>query len=175
MAITKIAEVNGTGSSGSIVFTSIPQTYTDLLLVISGRTTATGNHVSTLQFNSNSGANYNFRFLQGTGGAASSGAATSTTSFQIGYVNDAGTTSNTFCNQSVYIPNYTSSTAKSMSVDSVQENNGAQGLGWINAGSWSLTSAITAIDCGVSSGFWTSTSTVSLYGITKGSGGASVS
>jgi hypothetical protein len=174
MTISLISTVTASGSSAAIDFASISQSFTDLFAVISGRTSATGNIVSTLQFNSDTGANYSFRYLQGTGGAASSSAGTGTTSIQLGYANDAGTTASTFCSQSIYIPNYTSASAKSISVDSVQENNGAQGLSWINAGRWTGTAAITFLSFGVASGNWVSGSTISLYGILKGSGGATV-
>lgn len=165
----------GAGGATSIDFSSIPGTYTDLQLVISARTSATGNIVDAVIFNSDSASNYSFSFLQGTGGAASSGNSTGTTSIQIGYVNDAGTTSNTFANQVIYIPNYTASTSKSMSIDTVQENNGTQALSWINAARWSGTAAITSLSVLLSSGNFVQYSTASLYGILKGSGGATVS
>jgi len=83
-------------------------------------------------------------------------------------------TANTFGNGSLYIPNYAGATNKSLSFDSVAENNATSAWLQITAGLWSSTAAITRITL---SG-WTALaagSTVSLYTITKGSGGATVS
>jgi hypothetical protein len=86
--------------------------------------------------------------------------------------NGSGSTSNTFSNLSVYIPNYTGSTAKGVSIDSVTENNGTNAFQVIAAHLTNSTSAVTSIGffSTTSSSFLTGT-TISLYGITKGSDG----
>jgi hypothetical protein len=114
------------------------------------------------------------RFLLGTGSAVSSTAQTSTYGLA-GYFNNANQTASTFNNAELYIPNYAGSTNKSFSVDSVNENNATLVDTAIMAGLWANTAAITSISIAGFSQSITQYSTASLYGILKGSGGASVS
>ena len=113
----------GSGGASSVSFSSIPSTYTDLLVKSSARTLVSAvNEDLTITFNSASAGTW--RALYGTGSAAGS-----TTNASIGFVGEATgntATSNTFCNMEVYIPNYNSSNIKSMSVDSVTENNATE-------------------------------------------------
>lgn len=169
----------GAGGAASIDFTSIPGTYTDLLLVFATRDTTSGTTDGgfALRFNSDSGSNYAHRHLGGNGSSAASGSSSAFSLFyNVGYGGDpyAGTTANTFGNVSIYIPNYAGSTAKAMSADAVGETNGTTAYQSITAGSWSGTAAITAIKL-LPATLFAQYSTASLYGILKGSGGASVS
>jgi len=61
----------GTATS-SITFSSIPQTYTDLVMVINTKQTATPNRWTTIRLNSDTGTNYSYTSLEGSGSAASS-------------------------------------------------------------------------------------------------------
>ena len=154
-------------AAASIEFTSIPQTYTDLVLLISARTDfSTGAVQGLISFNSDT-SNFSSRYLLGSGSAASSG----TLARYIGQSQPSTYTANTFTNKSVYIPNYTSSTSKSYSVDSVEENNATLAYQDIVAGLWTGTSAISSIQIGLSGGNYVAGSTISLYGILKGSDG----
>ena len=174
MSISLISTVTvGAGGAASIDFTSIPSTYTDLMLVASTR--ASDGYPDTgiwVQFNGST-TSYSRRTLYGTGTASASTNAT-----DIFFWSPATTaTSNTFGNSTVYIPNYAGSTNKSVSVDSVNENNATYDILGITAGLWSNTSAITSIKI-VSATATTllQYSSASLYGITKGSsGGVTVS
>ena len=113
----------GSGGSASIAFTSIPQTYTDLVLKFSGRNSRSGADLQefSMTFNSNTSANYTTRWLRSTGTSASSNTFASYNSFpEMGQ--PAGTvTSNVFSNYDIYIPNYTGSNNKSVSIDGVTE------------------------------------------------------
>ena len=61
----------GSGGVSSIDFTSIPQTYTDLLLKLSFRVNSSNtDNYFNLNFNSNSSAVYSYRGLNGTGSSA---------------------------------------------------------------------------------------------------------
>jgi hypothetical protein len=73
-----IATANGTGSNSTITFSSIPSTYTDLVLIIGGGSTS-ASVVSQLQFNGDTGSNYSWTALYGTGSAASSARSSNTT------------------------------------------------------------------------------------------------
>ena len=158
----------GSGGAASITFSSIPQTYDGLYLVVSGRDTGDSNGgVIKLGFNSSS-ANYSYRWLQGSGSAASSASSTS-------YIQMRNTpssaTANTFGSTMIYIPNYASSNYKSASADSVGEHNGTEAYQTITAGLWSDTSAITSIQLYVGLGNFAQYSSASLYGVTAGSDG----
>lgn len=160
----------GAGGQAAIDFTSIPQTYTDLYLVISAR--AAGNFIgddSYLVFNDNT-SGYSSRRLYGYNSATASDTKSGNTSQALtGAISAGQDTANTFGSVTIYIPNYTASTAKSVSSDGVQENNGI-GFHSITASSWTGTAPITKITFKA----WSNTnlvqySTASLFGITKGS------
>jgi hypothetical protein len=55
----------GSGGAASMEFTSIPSTYTDLVVKISGRSDNTGSFANYLRFNSDSGNNYTWINLYG--------------------------------------------------------------------------------------------------------------
>ena len=154
-------------AAASIEFTSIPQDGTDLYAVISTRSTISGVGDVIYVRPNGSSANLLGRRLQGNGSAASSG-----TSSDVDFViNASSATSNTFGNASLYIPNYAGSTNKSMSSDSVNENNATESYQRIHAGVWSDTAAITSLGFTILSGNLVAGSTISLYKITKGSDG----
>jgi hypothetical protein len=160
----------GSGGASSIDFTSIPATYTDLVIKLSSRTSdTTGNDSSAiaLQFNGDTTSSYQRRTLYGDGGAVGSTNA-STTEMRIGFTDTNGNTANTFGNCEIYIPNYAGSTYKSVSVDAVTEANVAQFIyAALVAGLWSNTAAITSIKLYAPSYNFVQHSTASLYGIKK--------
>ena len=159
-------------AAASIEFTSIPQDGTDLVALISLRGNNSGVADDPIyRFNSDSGSNYSYRFLVGDGSTATSGSAATTFNY-LGNSNGNTSTSNTFGNQILYIPNYTSSSAKSSSVDSVSENNATNAFQRIVANLWTGTAAITTFTVtSATSTQFLAGSTISLYKITKGSDG----
>jgi hypothetical protein len=170
-----------TSTSSSVTFSSIPQTYTDLKLVISARDSSTGANWSRIKFAFNgtsSTTNWSGRELYGTGsGSGSSWNYGTSDSAAGGFATTADVTTNTFGNTEIYIPNYTSSNYKSISTDSVTENNATSALAGFEASLWSNTAAITSIELTLSTGNFISGSTFYLYGIsnvtstTKATGG----
>jgi len=158
----------GSGGAASIDFTSIPQTYTDLVIKVSYRSTATpGVAVDNLnaQFNGNTAVVYSEKGVGGNGSAAYSQQYTRNL-VGVGLGNSANSTANTFGNTDIYIPNYTSSNYKSSSADGVTENNATASWVEMDAGLFSNTSAITSIKltCG---GNFVQYSTAYLYGISN--------
>jgi hypothetical protein len=161
----------GSGGAANIEFTSIPATYTDLLLRVSHRTdravsldgfymTING---STL---SSSGAT---KYLLGDGSSVSSGA--SSGFLQIGASTGSSATANTFASSNIYITNYTNTSAyKSISFDNVTENNATSSWCFLGAGLYSInTNAITSLRIlsGTGSVNLVQYSTAYLYGISN--------
>jgi hypothetical protein len=167
----------GSGGASGITFSSIPATFTDLVVKASLR----GNGSSTvfsllLRVNGDSGgSNYVYRNLfANTGGINSENATTSFASFVFSPGNT--TNANTFSNTEIYISNYAGSTSKTFFGENQAENNNTNGYNSITAARWTGTAAITSINLiEGSSGTFREFSSASLYGITKGSGGATVS
>jgi hypothetical protein len=141
----------GSGGSSTISFTSIPQTYTDLKIVFSGRGIRTGQMVdlARITFNGSSAAEYSLKNIYGDYTAAySSGSSGQTSLIPQGFVPASSATANVFGNNEIYIPNYTSANFKSVSFDIVLENNSStanEGYLTLTAGLWSNTAAITSI------------------------------
>lgn len=156
----------GAGGAASITFSSIPSTYTDLKIVLSSRSARTndsGGSDGKMEFNGDTGANYSSRVLFNA-----SGSPLSFTSTSITYLSSSNTqTANTFGNTELYIPNYTSSTAKSVSIDTVAENNSATNYQELVASLWTGTSAITSIKLTDNQGGFLQYTTAYLYGISK--------
>lgn len=151
--------------TATVTFSSIPGTYTDLVLVMSVRSARASQRRDALDIGFNaSTANFSGRRLRGSGSAASS----ATITRFIAEVPAATATSNTFSNVEIYIPNYAGSTNKSFSVTSVQEDNQAEAYIDAVAGLWSNTAAITEIAItSTNSANLLSTSSFFLYGIIK--------
>jgi len=111
------------------------------------------------------------KVLYGTGSVTGS---YSDTSAEIGDAPAASSTASTFGNTSIYFTNYAGSSNKSFSLDGVRENNATSSTQQIQASLWSSTAAITNLSFTIVGNF-VQYSTASLYLVTKGSGGASVS
>lgn len=155
----------GAAGANNLTFSSIPQTFTDLVVKISGRTLA-GGVADALGMYINGVQSNRVRIsLTGNGAGASSDTSTYR---DIGASNAQGTTTNTFSNAEVYLPNYRSSTAyKSFSVDSVYENNATTAGVTFIAGLWSSTAPITSLmfDSASAGVNFVQYSTFTLYGI----------
>lgn len=162
-------DVSASAGVASIEFTNINQSFDDILIVISGRTTS---NVASEQWvfceiNINGqgiGTNQTGRHLSGRTSADSF-----TTAGRF-YSSSSASNGSTFGNAQIYFPNYTGSTNKSFSIDSVSEDNSATG-GFVHlgAGLWSQTAAITSIAFTPrsSAGNFAQHSTATLYGIKR--------
>jgi hypothetical protein len=151
-------ELNTTAAS--VTFNNIPQSgYTDLKVVFSTRNTGS---VSGVRLGINgSNANFSNRYIEGNGSSVASG----TLNQYIGAETPSSATASTFGNGEFYIPNYTGSNFKSISADSVTENNNTTAYTDFNALLWSQTAAITSLNIFVGGGAFDIGSTFSLYGI----------
>lgn len=154
----KIATASGTGSSGSITFSSIAGIYTDLVVVCAARLT-TGAGDLLFEFNGDTGSNYSTTYLTGTGSAASSGRFSN----QIKTYNDVnGYVDTTNAHNSItHIMNYSNSTTYKTLMS--RSNNAAGGTD-ATVSLWRSTAAIIQVRIYLSNNFATS-STFTLYGI----------
>jgi hypothetical protein len=156
----------GSGGAADIEFTSIPATYTDLVILSSLRTTVSDDFDGIRMTFNGASANRSIKRLYGLG-TGSPG--TSSNSYMM--ASQASTslnTSNTFGNGFCYIPNYRSSNYKSASSDEVSENNATTAIAEIDANLWSDTSAITSIQLvSENAANFLEHSTAYLYGISN--------
>jgi hypothetical protein len=159
----------GSGGAASIEFTSIPQDGTDLWLLINARDSnpLVGPSIF-VRVNSDSSSNYTLVRLRGDGSTADS--LTFTTTRFRPVITGSLATANTFSNNSFYFSNYSGSTNKSVSIDSVNENNATDADQLLFAGIYNDTAAITSISLTPATSF-VEHSTASLYKITSGSDG----
>jgi len=153
----------GGGGAAYVEFTSIPQTYTDLNIVISGRNTSSGDWFS-MNFN---GSTSTFTGKQIFADGSGKYTYNKTNNDEFGVIPNSSLTASTFGNTSLYISNYTSSNNKSFSVESVSENNATTALMALTSGLWSTSSAITSVRLPISANTFTEYSTAYLYGISN--------
>jgi hypothetical protein len=162
---TLIASVTvGVAGATSIDFNSIPQTATDLKVVLS-ENSGTGGPTPRVRFNGST-SSYSEKLLYGNGSSASS-ASTSGADHLEWITNGTSATNSIFGNAEFYIPNYTSINYKSVSGDSVQEANSTAVSAYLDAGLWSNTAAITSISIYAYFGLFSQYSTAYLYGISN--------
>ena len=161
----KIASVTvGSGGASTVDFTSIPSTYTDLLVRVSARKTTTGGSNLQLQFNGST-TTYTQRTIIGNGSTIASYNDASEIGFM--YVTTSSETANTFNSTDIYLPNYAGSNNKSVSIDSVTENNASSANATLTAALWSTSAAINRVYLQIANGggVFAQHSTVTLYGI----------
>jgi hypothetical protein len=166
MAMTLVSTVTvGSGGASSIQFTSIPQTGKDLLVLVSGRASWASAIRGQIEFQFNSSSTgYSAKAFGGYNSALFQQNDTSADRIRLlNSIPAALATANTFNNVALYVANYTSSTAKSVSLDGAMENNAAtSGLG-IVAGNWSITNAIDTVRVSHDQDNFVQHSTASLY------------
>jgi hypothetical protein len=165
----------GSGGASEIVFSSIANTYTDLKLVYSTRGSQAGFHTQGIRLTVNgTTSGYTTRTAGSDGldpvsvtnpyGVTSASIST--------FGTNADSTANTFGNNEIYIPNYAGSNAKSISTDSVTENDAAaiyRTQMYLGAVLQTNTAAITSIRIApeTGEGNFVQYSTAYLYGISN--------
>ena len=153
----------GVGGAAGIEFGSIPQTYTDLLVVASLRGDAAVNaQIMRMKINGST-ANLSTRLIFGNASTASTA---SVAYLHVGNTGGTGTTANVFSSHTIYLPNYTGSHNKSINTEAAMENNSMSDyVTALTAGLWSQTAAITSVELYPDSGSFVQYSSASLYGI----------
>lgn len=173
MSMKKISTVTLTSSAASITFSDIPQTGTDLIFRISEKNDSDNNTASTLRIN---GGTTILRWLYGEGGTYSVNSGYREYNSLYGWITSAGGISPAvFSSTTFYFPNYTSTTTKLYYNETAAENWGSYGAHGITAGTYPTSSPITSIQFLPRSNTFLAGTTMTMYAITKGSGGATVS
>ena len=153
-----------TTNTATVTFSSIPQTYTDLIIVISAR--CNGGVVGswyTMRFNGQT-TNYSNRYLLGNGATATSA---SSTNYIMANQVIPGTvaTASTFSNVEIYLPSYTNSQFKTISTTAMGENNATTAYIYAGAALSSNTAATSSIEIDCDGYSFVSGSRFDLYGI----------
>ena len=164
---TLIASNTLTTTAVSVTFSSIPGTYTDLVLKYSTRATTTGSTYQNgkLTFNGSTASNYSRTQIRGDGSTATSARdAGAEISLQFDST-AADATANTFNNNEIYIPSYTVSQNKPISASIAHETNSTTAYTNAVAGLWRVTNAITSITLAPAGDNFASGSSFFLYGI----------
>jgi hypothetical protein len=158
------------GSSGT-TFSSIPQTYTDLVIYVSGRTSNTGSQRNatdiSITFNGSSSAYY-MKILSANVAVDNPPISISLSNLSsnvwAGENPNADASSQIWGMSEIYIPNYTNSVGhKVMGGHNNTENNNTNAEVRFASGSWQSTAAITSLTLG--GGSWIQYTTAYLYGI----------
>lgn len=146
----------------TVVFSSIPQTYTDLVL-ISYFGTSVLDTSGWLRFNSDSGSNYSWTYLLGDGSGAYSGRFSNQTYTTLDGAG-AGQTLNAGIQAISNIMNYSNATTFK-TVLTRDNNGGTYRSVELKTGLWRSTAAITSVTVGCVTGNLIVGSSFTLYGI----------
>jgi hypothetical protein len=165
---TLIYTASGDGTTtNAFTFNSIPQNYTDLLVVINAKVVGGTTNYYGLSLNGvRSG--YSYTRLDGSGSSASSIRSTGLNQLFLSAVNALPIGSNYFCSSIVHILNYSNSnTIKSILNRTAFDQNGSGNstiqMGLLNGSTAAVTSLTIELD--VSNTFFTTDTKISLYGI----------
>lgn len=151
-----------TTPSASVVFSSIPATYTDLKILYTGKTTDAAAQGTSMNFN---GSTSNVQSMYIIGDGANPGTGTLNYMY-VGSVFGTNGTADVFSANEIYIPNYTSSQIKSYIMMNAAETSGATGYGNVIVGRDSgVTAALTSVTINTGGGNFIANSTFYLYGI----------
>lgn len=156
-----------TSSAASVTFSSIPATYTDLVLRISSRTDAAGATATVAaQFNGDTtSANYSETNLNSDGATAYSDR-TARGGTYFGITNGNGSTATTFTSAELYIPSYAATQKKPTSVITAYEANSATAYMTAVANLYGITTAISSINIyAIAGSNFLTASSFYLYGI----------
>jgi hypothetical protein len=150
-------------SAASVTFSSIPATYTDLVLRGSVRSTTAID--GGLTFNGVSSTLYSRTYLRGDGSVANSNTSGVIASVSLDDIyRNQSNTANTFGSFEIYVPNYLASANKPVFYDAADETNGTSAYRYATSGLFRSTSAISSLSIAFSTAV-VSGSSFYLYGI----------
>lgn len=137
-----------TSSASSVSFTGL-DTFSDYkhlqIRAVTRTTRGSSNDVVLLNFNSDTGSNYAWHSLRGTGSAVTSGAGTSQTYIQLGITQTTNNTANAFSPLVADILDFSSS-SKNTTVRSLSGQTTGDTFIDLRSGLWDSTSAVTSME-----------------------------
>jgi hypothetical protein len=151
--------------SSDITLSSIPSTFTDIVLICSVSSNRANNLDSlAIRFNSDTGSNYSYTYIYGDGSSASSGRASNQSNIWVGNFTANNLSSNFSVNR-IQIQNYANTTTYKTAI-SRGGSNATIGDTNANVGLWRSTSAINSVTVRSETGnAFLAGSTFTLYGI----------
>ncbi len=157
-----IATTTLSSNSATVTFSSIPGTYTDLILT--GLLTMTTAESPQIRFNGDTTTNYSRTEIYGTGAITVSNRSSNQTRFPIGFASAGGSaTVPGFIK--LHIFSYAGSTNKTVLSEAANDQNGSGDVTRL-VGLWRNTAAITSLELNLGTGnFYKTGSTFTLYGI----------
>lgn len=154
------------GSSNIVTFNNIPQTFTDLKIMGSLRSSSGSFYDNCLiQFNGSSSLYSMTRTFGDGAGNRYSDRFSGQNFIYCGEVNGATATTNGFGIMDIVISNYRSNLFKQVSALNINERDNIAAYTGMKAGMWQNQMPITSITLTAAGGNWVSGSTFSLYGI----------
>jgi hypothetical protein len=157
----KIATTTLGSAASTITFSSISSAYTDLRIVVIGKSTTDSVNLN-MQFNGDTGTNYSQTILSGRGATVSSIRTTSDN--YIGLTAYAGLMSTQPTGYIIDIFSYAGSTYKTVLANCFMDSNGA-GAVEVRVGLWRSTDAINQIIINRTGGNYNTGTIATLYGI----------
>jgi hypothetical protein len=148
--------------TASVTFSSIPQTYTDLVLVVNAKSSGASGSNPTFLINSDSGSNYSYSYIYGDGTTAGTFRLASNTKGILGLYSGNLQSGNFSYNSITHFMNYSNTSINKSVLSRSNDANLATEFG-INL--YRSTSAITSITAQIATVTFTSGSTFTLYGI----------
>ena len=162
-----IASATGNGSSGSITFSSIPSTYTDLQLVIWAQSTASTPNCA-VTFNGDTGSNYGYTLYSASSGSTIQyGISQGGTYLYLTSGNNIGNTVPSMRTLDIfqYANTSFSKCLFSRETSTVNSSTAAASYQASNSLCWASTAAINSMNIYLLSNAFATTTIVSLYGI----------
>lgn len=146
-------------AAADVTFSSIPATYTDLILVITANNNSGTAYISRLYFNADTGSNYSYTRITGDGSAAVS---TRISNDTYGFGGWSNNQSNQMILSTNHIQNYSNTTTNKTWLVRGGDNGDRV---FFAVGLWRSTAAINTIKVQVEAGTYDAGSTFTLYGI----------
>jgi hypothetical protein len=170
LSLQRLAPTVSPSGTGTVTFSSIPQTCRHLMIIGQARSDKAGTGADTINmtFNSDTGANYAEQATYSNNTTASGERATGQTAMKIAQCSTAGDAANYPCNFIIKIPNYVGTTfyKGALSHYELVANSTIADIYNFNAScTWASTAAITRVDLVISGGNYVSGSQFDLYGL----------
>lgn len=155
----------------SVIFSSLPQNYTDLIVVVSASSTSSSDYGLRFTLNDDTASNYSVTALRGNGSSADSYRASSQS---MGYLaNDiSASSSGIFTPFIINLNNYSSGAVYKTVLNRAGSSNTDMGA-WVNL--WRSFNPITSLKFFCNSGNIASGSTFTIYGVAAGNSSAKAS